>query len=103
MSCLADTCAGRIAHPPALWPHLSPTPCSDLSECQLESVPAEVGALTRLQRLDLHSNKIVTLPPAISTLATLNRLSLHRWADVHAAGHQIAAALPFAVASLHIN
>jgi hypothetical protein len=58
-------------------PH--PWPCSDFSECQLSCVPGEIGALTRLQRLDLHSNRIPTLPPTISALAHLNRLSLHRW------------------------
>lgn len=37
----------------------------DLSECQLVSVPPEIGALVNLQRLDLHSNKLPTLPGSV--------------------------------------
>lgn len=52
--------------------------CSDFSECQLAAIPPEISALTRLQRLDLHSNKIGALPPSISALQRLDHLSLHR-------------------------
>lgn len=62
--------------------HPQPSPklpaCSDFSECQLAALPPEIGALTRLQRLDLHSNKLSTLPPSISQLRRLDHLSLHR-------------------------
>ena len=59
----------------------------DLSECQLEAVPPELGVcLTALRRLDLHSNHLGELPPTLSNLVHLDHLSLHRWVGVGSLG-----------------
>ncbi len=50
----------------------------DLSEClKLEALPAELFALVRLRRLELHSCGLAALPPQVSRLAALDHLSLH--------------------------
>lgn len=51
--------------------------CRDLAECQLRDLPPQIGSLTRLTRLDLHSNALETVPPDIGRLVRVERLSLH--------------------------
>lgn len=61
-----------------LAPHSSPhsrllTQHRDLSENKLTSVPACIGRLASLGRLDLHSNSIEQLPDEISELDKVGR------------------------------
>ena len=49
----------------------------DLSDCQLETLPAEIGKLTNLTTLDLSKNQLETLSPEIGKLKNLTTLNLY--------------------------
>ncbi len=48
----------------------------DLSEKNITKLPPEIGQLTNLTRLYLHSNQLTSLPPEIGQLTNLTTLSL---------------------------
>lgn len=50
----------------------------DLSRKRLESLPSEIGKLTRLKILDLSYNQITIIPDTIAELINLRRLALSR-------------------------
>ena len=50
----------------------------DLSDNKLTSVPAEIGQLASLKELDLNGNQLTSLPAETVRLASLERLSLGR-------------------------
>jgi Leucine-rich repeat (LRR) protein len=49
----------------------------DVSDNQLVELPAEVGSLTALTCLHLHSNNLAALPENLGELVQLEKLSLH--------------------------
>jgi Leucine-rich repeat (LRR) protein len=49
----------------------------NLRDNQLTSVPAEIGQLTSLERLDLDGNQLTTVPAEIGQLRSLKQLWLH--------------------------
>ena len=48
----------------------------DLSDCDLSSIPNEIGCLSSLAHLNLNGNNFVSLPESISQLSNLQRLHL---------------------------
>nr|POE93807.1 putative disease resistance protein [Quercus suber] len=48
----------------------------DLSDCDLSSIPNEIGCLSSLAHLNLSGNNFVSLPESISQLSNLQRLHL---------------------------
>lgn len=48
--------------------------CRDVSENKLSVIPREIGALTNLFRLDLHTNYIEELPREVGLLTKLRQL-----------------------------
>ncbi len=48
----------------------------NLSECELTSLPPEIGQLTSLQSLSLSGNQLTSLPPEIGQLTSLQSLHL---------------------------
>ena len=52
-------------------------PCLRLNNFRLSSIPAELGQLSALQRLDLSYNKLIFIPPELGNLVSLEELYLN--------------------------